>query len=53
MIVAEDVERRKKALAKLLPFQREDFKGIFKAMDGLPLRSGLIDPPLHEFVAPH
>jgi len=52
MIVAEDVERRKKALAKLLPFQREDFKGIFKAMDGLPVTIRLIDPPLHEFV-PH
>lgn len=52
MIVAEDVEKRKKALSKLLPFQRDDFKGIFKAMDGLPVTIRLIDPPLHEFV-PH
>ena len=52
MIVADDPETRKKALSKLLPFQREDFKGIFKAMDGLPVTIRLIDPPLHEFV-PH
>ncbi|MEJ5284729.1 MAG: pyruvate, phosphate dikinase [Brevinematia bacterium] len=52
MIVADTVEGRKKALAKLLPFQKEDFKGIFKAMDGLPVTIRLIDPPLHEFV-PH
>ncbi len=52
MIVADTVEQRKKALAKLLPFQKEDFKGIFKAMDGLPVTIRLIDPPLHEFV-PH
>jgi pyruvate,orthophosphate dikinase len=49
MIIADDVEARKKALAKLLPFQREDFKGIFKAMDGKPVTIRLIDPPLHEF----
>ncbi len=52
MIVADTVEDRKKALAKLLPFQKADFKGIFKAMDGLPVTIRLIDPPLHEFV-PH
>ncbi|MCX7820837.1 MAG: pyruvate, phosphate dikinase [Brevinematales bacterium] len=52
MIVADTVEGRKKALAKLLPFQKQDFKGIFKAMDGLPVTIRLIDPPLHEFV-PH
>jgi pyruvate,orthophosphate dikinase len=52
MIVADDAETRKKALAKLLPFQTEDFRGIFKAMDGLPVTIRLIDPPLHEFV-PH
>jgi len=52
MIVADDVETRKKALAKLLPFQTKDFEGIFKAMDGLPVTIRLIDPPLHEFV-PH
>lgn len=52
MIIADTVEQRKKALAKLLPFQREDFKGIFKAMDGKPVTIRLIDPPLHEFV-PH
>jgi len=49
MIVADDLAARKKALAKLLPFQREDFKGIFKAMDGKPVTIRLIDPPLHEF----
>ncbi len=52
MIIADDVESRKKALAKLLPFQTKDFEGIFKAMDGLPVTIRLIDPPLHEFV-PH
>ncbi len=49
MIVADDLAGRKKALAKLLPIQREDFKGIFKAMDGKPVTIRLIDPPLHEF----
>jgi pyruvate,orthophosphate dikinase len=49
MIIADDLEARKKALAKLLPFQREDFKGIFQAMDGKPVTIRLIDPPLHEF----
>ena len=49
MIVAETVESRKSALSKLLPFQRDDFYGIFKAMDGFPVTIRLIDPPLHEF----
>ncbi|NLE65016.1 MAG: pyruvate, phosphate dikinase [Elusimicrobia bacterium] len=49
MIVAEDVETRKKALTRLLPFQRDDFYGIFKAMNGKPVTIRLIDPPLHEF----
>ena len=54
MILAgrDDVEGRKKALAKLLPYQREDFIGIFKAMKGLPVTIRLLDPPLHEFL-PH
>jgi pyruvate,orthophosphate dikinase len=52
MIIADDREARRKALAKLLPFQRRDFIGIFKAMDGCPVTIRLIDPPLHEFV-PH
>ena len=52
MILADTVEARKKALAKLLPFQRRDFAGIFEAMDGLPVTIRLIDPPLHEFI-PH
>jgi len=52
MILAETKEARVKALDKLLPFQRRDFIGLFKAMDGLPVVIRLIDPPLHEFV-PH
>ena len=52
MILAENVEGRKKALAKLLPYQKEDFKGLFRAMDGYPVNVRLLDPPLHEFV-PH
>jgi pyruvate,orthophosphate dikinase len=52
MIIAQDAEARKKALAKCLPFQTSDFEGIFKAMDGLGVTIRLIDPPLHEFV-PH
>ena len=52
MIRAENVEDRVKALDKLLPFQREDFHGIFKAMDGKPCNIRLLDPPLHEFL-PH
>ena len=50
MIVAEDVGTRKAALDRLLPLQREDFAGIFKAMDGFPVTVRLLDPPLHEFV---
>ena len=52
MILAQDKEGREKALAKLLPYQKEDFRGIFKAMDGFPVNIRLLDPPLHEFV-PH
>ncbi len=52
MILAKDEEGRRKALDKLLPFQKEDFKGIFKAMEGLPVTIRLLDPPLHEFL-PH
>jgi pyruvate, orthophosphate dikinase len=52
MIVADTLDDRKKALSKLLPFQKADFKGIFKAMNGKPVTIRLIDPPLHEFV-PH
>ena len=52
MILAKDVEGRKKALDKLLPYQKADFKEIFKTMDGLPVNVRLLDPPLHEFV-PH
>jgi hypothetical protein len=52
MILAEDEGARRKALAKLLPFQRKDFEGILKAMDGLPVTVRLLDPPLHEFL-PH
>lgn len=50
MILAENVEARKTALAKLLPYQREDFKGIFRALKGLPATIRLLDPPLHEFL---
>lgn len=50
MIVAGNVEGRKKALAKLLPMQKEDFIGIFKVMQGLPVTIRLLDPPLHEFL---
>lgn len=52
MIVAEDKEGRKKALSRLLPIQKADFKGIFKVMKGLPVTVRLLDPPLHEFL-PH
>jgi len=52
MILADNRQDRVKALDKLLPFQRRDFCGIFKAMDGFPVTIRLIDPPLHEFV-PH
>jgi pyruvate,orthophosphate dikinase len=50
MIVAQNLEQREKALAKLLPFQMDDFRGIFRAMDGLPVTVRLLDPPLHEFL---
>jgi pyruvate,orthophosphate dikinase len=53
MILAETPEKRRKALAELLPFQRSDFVGILKAMDGLPVVIRLIDPPLHEFLPSH
>ncbi|MBI2412963.1 MAG: pyruvate, phosphate dikinase [Deltaproteobacteria bacterium] len=52
MIIAEDEETRKRSLDELLPFQKKDFVGIFRAMDGKPVTIRLIDPPLHEFV-PH
>jgi len=52
MILAEDADGRRKALAKILPYQQADFKGIFKAMAGCPVTVRLLDPPLHEFV-PH
>jgi pyruvate,orthophosphate dikinase len=50
MILADAVEEREAALAKLLPMQRRDFEGIFTAMDGLPVTVRLLDPPLHEFL---
>jgi len=50
MILAESVEERKAPLAKILPMQKADFLGIFKAMDGLPVIIRLLDPPLHEFL---
>ncbi|VAX42727.1 Pyruvate,phosphate dikinase, partial [hydrothermal vent metagenome] len=50
MILAETVEAREAALEKLLPYQREDFVGIFRAMKGLPVTIRLLDPPLHEFL---
>ena len=52
MILADDIEGRRKALNKLLPYQKEDFKAIFKTMNGCPVNVRLLDPPLHEFV-PH
>jgi len=52
MILAEDETGRREALNKLLPMQRSDFEGIFKAMDGRPVTIRLLDPPLHEFL-PH
>jgi len=53
MILAKDEKERRTALDKLLPMQKEDFKGIFKAMDGLPVTIRLLDPPLHEFLPKH
>src|SRR5438270_7989656 len=52
MILAEKIEDRKNALAKLLPYQKADFVGIFKALKGLPATIRFLDPPLHEFL-PH
>jgi len=52
MILSDSIDDRKKALAKLLPMQRDDFAGIFRAMDGLPVTIRTLDPPLHEFL-PH
>lgn len=52
MILAEDAEGRRKALAKILPYQQADFEGIFEAMESCPVTVRLLDPPLHEFV-PH
>jgi len=50
MIIAENEKDRRRAVMKLLPFQRKDFKGILEAMQGLPVTIRLLDPPLHEFV---
>ena len=52
MILSENAEGRRQALAKILPYQQEDFEGIFTAMEGCPVTVRLLDPPLHEFV-PH
>ncbi|MFM8577318.1 MAG: pyruvate, phosphate dikinase [Planctomycetaceae bacterium] len=52
MILAESEESRREALAKLLPYQRDDFEGIFRALEGRPATIRFLDPPLHEFV-PH
>jgi len=52
MILADDIQGRKKALEKLLPYQRDDFYGLFKAMGSRPVTIRLLDPPLHEFL-PH
>ena len=52
MILAENQDGRRKALEKILPYQQEDFEGIFEAMEGCPVTVRLLDPPLHEFV-PH
>jgi len=50
MILARNEQGRRQALAKLLPYQRQDFAGIFRALDGLPVTIRLLDPPLHEFL---
>ncbi len=50
MIVAKDVEARKKALAKILPYQQGDFEALYEVMDGLPVTIRFLDPPLHEFL---
>ncbi|MCH7987659.1 MAG: pyruvate, phosphate dikinase, partial [Planctomycetes bacterium] len=53
MILAENYETRKKAVDKILPFQREDFIGLFRVMQGRPVTIRLLDPPLHEFLSEH
>ena len=53
MILAEDAQGRRAALARLLPEQRADFEAIFRIMDGLPVTIRLLDPPLHEFLPTH
>jgi pyruvate, orthophosphate dikinase len=53
MIVSDTKEHREKALAKLLPFQRNDFAGLFREMKGRPVTIRLLDPPLHEFLSEH
>jgi pyruvate,orthophosphate dikinase len=53
MILADTLEERNEALKTLLPFQRSDFEGLFRAMDGLPVIIRLIDPPMHEFLPAH
>jgi pyruvate,orthophosphate dikinase len=53
MILAKTAEERRQALDTLLPFQRSDFEGLFRAMDGLPVIIRLIDPPMHEFLPAH
>ena len=50
MITSKDVEQRKIALAKILPMQKSDFKGIYEALCGMPVTIRLLDPPLHEFL---
>jgi pyruvate,orthophosphate dikinase len=50
VILAEDVDKRREALAELLPLQQGDFEGLFEAMEGLPVTIRLLDPPLHEFL---
>jgi pyruvate,orthophosphate dikinase len=52
MILSENEDGRRRALEKVKPYQKEDFRGIFEAMDGLPVTIRLLDPPLHEFI-PH
>ena len=53
MIVADTRETRERRLAKLLPFQRDDFAGLFREMKGRPVTIRLLDPPLHEFLSEH
>ena len=50
MIVAKDVESRKKALAKLLPYQQGDFEAMYEVLEGRPMTIRYLDPPLHEFL---